>query len=84
MSAKIGYYITPEASLTLCDTSPVGDVTACLGIYHGPKGGLYVDIYAYYRVKKCKISWWSIKCYVRDVVIICSQFHIIIIVIIHS
>ena len=69
MSAKIGYYIIPEASLTFCDTTPVGDVTSCLGIYHGPKGGLYVNIYAYYQKKSCKIGWWSVKCSVSDVVI---------------
>ena len=65
ITANIGYYITPKASATLCDSDPVADGTACLGVYHG-SNGIKVDIYAFYQKRICRVRNWSYHCDVRS------------------
>ena len=65
ITAGIGYYVTPKATATLCDSDLVADESACLGIYHG-SNGIDVNVYAYYRKRTCNIDGWSIGCNVRS------------------
>lgn len=69
IEASIGYYVTPKASVTLCDDAPRGDLTGCFGIFHGSKG-INVDIYGYKSKRSCYWKGWSLICVVIILIIL--------------
>ncbi|XP_019858574.1 PREDICTED: uncharacterized protein LOC109586801 [Amphimedon queenslandica] len=61
VTASLSYHITPEASTTVCDTSPKGDANACFEVYSITTGRIYLK--AFWQKRKTKCYWkWGPRC----------------------
>ena len=57
VTASLSYRITPQASTTVCDTSPKGDANACFEVYSITNGKIHLGAFWQRRKLKCYWSW---------------------------
>ena len=55
VSGNFEYRIEPEVCIKV-DFSPSVKVTPCISVYHSWPNS-YVEIYAYYQIRKLKLRW---------------------------
>lgn len=69
VTGSLSYHIIPEASTTVCDTSPKGDANACFEVYSQTNGR--ISIYAFWRKRqaRCSWSWRGPRCSVRKLML---------------
>ena len=64
VTASFSYFITPEASTSVCEKPPKGDANACFEVYSTTGGKISVEAFWEKREVKCKWDWGP-KCSVR-------------------
>lgn len=69
VTGSLSYHIIPEASTTVCDTSPKGDANACFEVYSQTNGR--ISIFAFWRKRqaRCSWSWRGPRCSVRKLML---------------